>query len=302
MTSVQQLPYFQCPTERIEISEWLLRKADLLVVLADRLPGWDPAVSLSIETHCKFDLAEIREDCDLDKTAVLGAVVRWSSPGTGLRGIGGVINLTETAASEPVRLGVALEGKQLAERLHLSVSIILLEPGRHQGAFTPKTPGTILFEQKPPKVVILEGDGSRFPMEIIDFDSTNYPEHAGWVLHWDPDDLDQSVLGDIRLYINSKHEQIKQAVTSESVEGYGMREAIRWDLARTLIYGALQNSEFNAEPSRYEKGTVGAALNVLLNTYFPDRSLKELRHRSQQSQAFEPELQNALRAFWGDGQ
>jgi len=77
-----------------------------------------------------------------------------------------------------------------------------------------------------------------------------------------------------------------------------LREAIRFDVARTLIYGALSNEEFLENPSRFEEGSIGSAVQNMLSLYFPDMPVMEIQLNSEQPQMFEPKLQAILRAFW----
>ena len=173
--------------------------------------------------------------------------------GTKLRGSGGGVDFAYKASSGRTALTAHIDGKLLADTLTLFVKLLFISAGTTQHQLVPKLSGSILLET-PPHKIQLEGDGARFPIEVIDFTTTNFPHQAGWYLSWDPDDLEQPLLGDVRLYINSRHPQIAAAVSDIRPETAGIREAIRLDLAQTLIRGVLLNPSFLENPDRYSPG------------------------------------------------
>jgi hypothetical protein len=81
-------------------------------------------------------------------------------------------------------------------------------------------------------------------------------------------------------------------------EGAGIREAIRYDVARVLVRGALQNEEFASGPPTYEEDTVGAILRRMLTTYFPWKTVQGLRQMLQENpDQLDCLLQDSLRLF-----
>ncbi|MCC6190311.1 MAG: hypothetical protein IT318_14865 [Anaerolineales bacterium] len=302
MPPVQQLPYFTSHLERVTVDSWQLQLGGTLEPMPAFLPNWDPGVTLSTSTSITADVPGIFEDCALGPDARLRAGLRWYSPGTGLRGTGSHVDLALTDGTLTSLLSAEIEGTQLASSLELAVCLILLQPGLNPGPFTARRPGTLLYLQEPRQRLLLEGEGGRFPVELIDFSigRTVLPDNAGWVLVWDPEDLHQPVLGSVRLYVNSRHERVKQAVTLGLPEDFGISEAIRYDLARTLILGALQNDEFVNRPEAFAEDTVGAAIHAMLHVYFDGVPLHDLRSNAEQPSSFEPKLQAALKVFWGE--
>jgi hypothetical protein len=263
------------------------------------MPDWDPAVSILASISVQMDIDGIIEDCNLGMDACLRLAAIWYSPGTVLQGCGETVDLHRTQSFQQVDLHVGVDGISLSKTAEFSVILILLKQGTSAKRYAPKLAGSILARSKPYQVV-LEGEGARFPIEVIDFADTHFPTDAGWVLHWDPQDLHQTVLGDIRLYINNRHERVKRAVSKDMVEDFDIRDAIRYDVARTLVYGALNNDEFVASPSTFPDGSIGAAVRNMLHLYFPEFSLFELRDRCQQPHVFDPRLQEKLRIFWSE--
>lgn len=297
MTRIQSLPYLTPSPKRIILGDWQIVQNGSANLLDDLLPDWDPAVSIEASISVQMDLEGVLSDCNLGMDAGLRLAAVWHSPGTVLRGCGDRVDLNTAGASDDIALHVKVGGIYLSKAVELSIHLLLIEPGIRGKQFAPRLPGSILAQSKPHQVV-LEGEGARFPVEVIDFSVTHFATEAGWVLHWDPDDLHQTVLGDMRLYINSLHPRVKRAVSENLDEDFDIRDTIRYDVARALAYGALNNQEFVANPNAFEDGSVGAAVRNMLQLYFPQFSFAELRDRTLQPQLFDPRLQEKLRIFW----
>lgn len=296
MSVIQRLPYLTPPAEYIDIGEWYLLNDEDVDVLGELLPNWDPALNIRAAVEVKLDLEGIYQSCRLGQDAVLRLAAIWESPGTVLKGRGDSTDLQLYQSPEQMQLTMEVEGIKLAQKLNLIVNLILLHPGSNPQALAPRNIGSILAQKS--QSVLLEGEGARFPTEVIDFKDTHYPSDAGWALYWDPDNLEQTISGEVRLFINARHERIVRAVSKNLPEDYGIRESVRFDLARTLIYGALANMEFVEAPDSFKPGTVGAAVRNMLRLYFPETPFSQLRTNSQQPQSFDPKLQDRLRAFW----
>lgn len=299
MTKIIRTPYLTPTSDRLQLGDWYFNQHDNWQPLTALLPDWDPAVPVTASISVAVDVQGVLEDCNLGQDAVIRVGALWNSSGTVLRGAGTYFDLDSTEEPQKKYLQVYIDGTYLAKSLEFLVQLILVSAGGFHKSFAPRIPGSILFSSNPFNV-LLEGEGDRFPVEVIDFSSkhSSYPSDAGWVLHWDSTDLHQTVLGDMRLYLNSNHEHVIEACSGGSSENRDLREAIRFDVARTLIYGALNNDEFVEKPDLYEPGSVGAAVRAMLRLYFPEISFSQLQNNSRQQQSFDPKLQATLRAFW----
>lgn len=299
MTRIRKPPYLTPSSERFTVGDWVLITDESSEPLTDLFPIWEPAVSIRAFVPIKADILGILEDCNLGLDAHLRLGAVWSSSGTVLRGRGDLIDLNLSDGVEEMKLGVQVEGIKLAKSIDVSLQLILTVPSSQSKPFAPKIPGSILWQSEPRRV-LLEGEGARFPVEVMDFSQSYspYPDDAAWVLHWDPSDLHQTILGDVRLYFNTKHERVIRAVSNNKPEDFDLREAIRFDVARSLIYGALDNDEFVENPDGFEDGSVGSAVRNMLHLYFPNMTIPKIQLDSVQQQTFEPKLQAKLRAFW----
>ncbi len=260
------------------------------------LPNWDPAVPLQASINVDINGKRILEDCGLTPDAEISIAAIWSCEGTMLRGVGSKIKISYETNVKEYDLRVEIEGLKLSKWVDLSVHLVLISPNIVKRPFAAKYTGSILFQSSPFRVY-LQGEGARFPIEVIDFGNTQYPNDAGWAIFWDPFNLHQTALGDLRLYINSRHERVRNAASENRSEDYDLRESIRFDIARLLIQGALNNDDFVENPDQYEPDSIGAVIRNMLQNYFPQVSTPDLRDEIQHSLTFNTKLQDKLRLF-----
>ena len=297
MQRIRKLPYRIPLQEHLVVEKWLYIMDGKFLPLEETLSSWDPAMNLSILAFVRIDIPGIFNDCDLGSNAQLLLCPVWESSGTVMRGAGKSVDITETTDNSIIQLSLDIEGINLAKNLDVFVVLVLISPGTGSKEFAPKAKGSLLIQSER-RSVLLEGFGARFPVEIVDFKNTHYPNDAGWALYWNSDDLHQSMMGDVCLYINSRNNRVVKAVSEMRPEDFDLCEAIRWDVARTMIGGALANPEFIENPDEFEPGSVGSTMRNILRLYFPEESLSQLHDHSCHPTSFEPKLQDHLRLFW----
>jgi hypothetical protein len=294
MAVVKAYPYLLPSPERIEVTDWRQNVDGEDRPLPLLLLHWDPGMTLHVMATVAIDLEGVRSDCLLAPEDLLRLVILWNSPGTGLRGRGKYIDL-KAPLSFPVTLDLIVEGQLLADRIRFEACLVLAH-GNSNFTLAPQRPGSILWREE--KTVILEGMASRFPTELIDFIENPYlPDDASWLLEWDAEDLNQMAYGNMRLLINAGNNRVKRAVTESNPEDEVIRDIIRFDVGRTLIFGALENDTFVQSPESYMDGSVGTYARRLIRTLFPDEeNLEGVALMFQQNKSFfECELQSRLK-------
>jgi hypothetical protein len=296
MMQIRKLPYLIPSSKYIDVGIWQTYSDGHLIPLDTSMPNWDPAITLQASINVDVNGFGILEDCGFSSDAELSIAAVWSSEGTMLRGVGSKKIITYEPFASEYNLRVEIEGLKLAKWVDLSVQLVLVTPSIEKKPFAAKYAGSILFKSTPLRVY-LQGEGARFPIEVIDFGNTQYPNDAGWALFWDPFNLHQTALGDLRLYINARHNRVKSAVSESRPEDYDLRESIRFDIARLLIQGALNNDDFVENPDQYGSDSIGAVIRNMIRNYFPQIDLADLRDEIHNSQTFDPKLQDKLRLF-----
>lgn len=299
MSKIRIRPYATPKLDRLSIDGWYGKQSEHgMIPINDILVDWDPAVRINVTVPLSLDVSGLYSDCYLNSDATIRVSLVWYSADAGLKGLGQYQIVEFADEIQHLNLAVSIDGTTLSKSVELSVVVTLQDPGKMPQTFAPKLRGCVLLRDS--KQIQLEGEGARFPTEVIDFTTTHYPNGAGWALDWDPSDLEQSVLGDMRLYINANHARVKSAVSGENDQGSDIRESIRYDVARILIFGALRNKRFVENPEQFEEGSVGRAIYNLISQYFPDYSMLELSDQIQYPHNFEAKLQAKLKIYGDD--
>lgn len=297
MPPVRKLPYYTPKPERFPLVQWRWSASGNDEILPFIYADWDPAVDIQAAVDVRMDVKGIFEDCRLPDEAVLALGSSWVSSGTRLSGRGTSVTIDAFNPLIEQTLHVSIPGILLGKTVRFYVHLFLHRPPYGcQDPFIPTAVGSRLavFVHE----MAIEGIGPRFPVEVIDFASTRYPPEAGWALFWDSANLSQSVEGDIRLYINSQHAAVVRAVTGSLPHDFGIREALRFDVAQQLIFGALANDDFVGSPESFEMGTIGNAVFNMLRLYFHEYQISDLYSMSRRPELFIPRLQARLRLFW----
>ncbi|NJL54292.1 hypothetical protein HC928_03270 [bacterium] len=293
---IRYRPYLIPQSSRIIVNEWLQYLSDESATLEHSLPNWDAGTDIHVEAEVALDVIGIYTDCRFAPDAGLRLVLLWHSAGTKLRGCAGSMEITNHVTSGIYHLRGHVAGTSLAEKVAFCVKLLFITGGSTPHRLVPKWQGSILWESAE-HVVQLEGEGPRLPTEIIDFSTTHFPKEAGWYFDWEPMDLQQSLLGTTRLYINSQHQQIATAITNPQPESIGIREAIRLDVVQTLVRGALANDDFVSNPNQYARDTVGAWVRATIRTYFTGYRFSDIRAMLDEPHVFSAHLQDKLRIF-----
>ncbi len=294
-------PYLRPYPERIQIENWLFIKDGVPSPFNELMPEWDAATNITVGFNLTVDTQGILEDCKLPPSVNLRLTASWESGGTGLRDCGTSIDLDMRIPNQSVTLEAYIEGTRLAGEVVVGVSLVLNVPTTTSERFAPKLPGSLLWRSQ--RKIVLEGTGTRFPVEMADFSKSLswLPENAGWFLDWDRSDFTRPVLGSVRLYINSNHTRLKSAVTGIQEADQAVRETVSFDVARTMIMTALDDPEFPENAANYSDETVGAAVRRLIQTLFAGDTLAELvQYRRQYPERFECQLQDRLKLFGKD--
>lgn len=204
-----------------------------------------------------------------------------------------------TDGSARIQLAVGLPGGELAGRVELRTVIALADGGRGRQPLAALIPGSVIWDDS--TTVALEGAGSRFPMEWLDFAAASWlPPGAGWYLDWTHDAPEAPALGAVRLYLNSGHEAVRAAVTSTTPtpEDQVIRDVIEYDVARTLILGALRADPGPWDAAAAQEGSVAAVVRRLIVVVFPTDTMEGLRNRfTAAPQHLEVRFQDGLRLF-----
>ena len=287
-------PYLTLPGSCIECGPWMRRAGSGEEPLHDRMTSWDPGTTLEFRRQLVIDdVSKALQACELSTETQIAAVVRWRSSATRLRGVSNPVSIS--GASTTLELSITIPGDRVGGDLDLTTAIVLVE-NAEPGALSARLPGSVLWSES--ERVALEGLGARFPIAVVDFGSSHLPAGAAWMVEVLRHDLGRSVMGAVRLLLNSEKATIVSAAVSDSTDPGAeiVRQAIRLDTARAMIRSALSSDELLAADTEFEADTLGRAFTDLLDLVWPGESVESLRSRSQEEpDRFDAELQHGVR-------
>jgi hypothetical protein len=298
-TSLSSLPFRQADPNRVHCEPWQVHAGAVMGPLPSVLPHWDYGVDLSLVRNVSVAGAALRSDCRLPPEAQLHAVAVWRSTGSTVRGRGPSVPIAGAAESMEFALSAEVPGKLLAEDVVISTQIVLVQAFKASDVLAARYPGSILWQDS--VRVVVEGSGSRFPVEVVDFATVTWaPYRAAWFLAWNSKDLDQPFLRNVRLFVNEGHRSVVEAAqaTAPTAEQAIIQSAMYYDVGRQLIRGALLNDDFICSPDEYPEGSTGRAILRMLGLYFQSDTPSGLRKMMcNRPEHFDGQLQGTLSLF-----
>ncbi|MGW0961491.1 hypothetical protein ACWD4K_21270 [Streptomyces gelaticus] len=266
------------------------------IAMPEALPDWDYQMDLRLRRTVRIDLDRARAQSGLPADAALMLATVWTATGSSLSGPGQHLRLPQ-AGIVAVEVDVELRGADLGGLLLLDNALVLAERRSDARPSSPRRAGSILWSDR--EALRLQGDAPQFPMAVIDFARTSFPDNAAWHLQISGS-LESATMGALLLLINERN-----TVTATAFENAGkprpidrvVLSAVYADAARIMVEHALGHEDFT-EDSDYPEDSLGATLLSLFDQLFPDQSITDIRLRQRQSPSlFASDLQAAVKIF-----
>lgn len=266
MRGTATVPYLLPPDDAVQAEPWTDHTDQQL---GDRLEHWDPHTTLELNRAVTVDLDTVRYSCRLTEDACFALTTTWHASATRLADGPEPVELADLAGTVAAELAMIIPPERIGGRLDLTTRLVLRHPGTRPTAISPTIPGTTLWFDR--HRVAVEGSAARFPVTASDFTATPFPDSSGWALEWNSQDLNAPLLGTLRLLVNAAQPNLVAALRSGSSDprASGTRAFIAYDVARTMLEGALRNTEFLDNPYSFDDGTVGRAAADLLSACLP---------------------------------
>lgn len=289
MRPIRTLPFLRAQ-DNVPTVAWLDSGGG---ALPESRTGWDQDAKLHVTSAVKAPWGKMFSEMQLgsDSIAVLSLIADCAQ--TQIRIVLGHTNISR-ASSDKVLLNGELHGTQVRDRVELILSLVLISCGSDAGPVAASMPGSVLWQVSTTLHLGLNLGG--FPVTWVDFRKTlHLPERAAWYLDWDAEELDRDLNDGARLLLNSAHKQLVDSLRGPATPvGRGVLEFLYYELARTLIRGALQNEEF-VTGQCYREGSLGHRISALISQVFPDIELSGLAERmSMRPGRFDRELQHGV--------
>ncbi|CAM5270347.1 hypothetical protein SALBM217S_01036 [Streptomyces griseoloalbus] len=236
--------------------------------LPEAMPDWDYQMDLSLRRTVRVDLERARRQSGLpdDTPLVLSAV--WTATGSNLSGPAQQIPMP-AYADGIAEFDFRLRGADLGGLLLLDTALLLAERRVDARPSTPRRAGSVLWSDR--QTLRLQGDAPQFPMAVIDFARTSFPDDAAWHLQISGG-LDSATMGSLLLLVNERNSTTANAFQKASKPGPVDRivlSAVYADAARIMVEHALTQDDFT-EDTDFPEGSLGATLLNLVEQLFPD--------------------------------
>ncbi|MFD5161272.1 hypothetical protein ACFWMJ_24895 [Streptomyces hawaiiensis] len=290
------LPYRAPADNVVSAGPWLLIVEDGEFPLPDALPDWDYQMDLRVRRAVHVDLDRTRRESGLPTDTALMLSAVWTATGSNLSGPAQHVRMTDTGTNT-VPLDFTLRGADLGGLLLLDTALLLADRRDRSRPSSPRRAGSVLWSDR--TAVRLQGDAPQFPMAVIDFARTSFPDSAAWHLQISGG-LESATMGALLLLVNEQNVVTATAFQNASRPRPVDRivlSAVYADSARVMVEHALGHEEFTEE-SDFPEGSLGATLQSLFDQLFPGQPITDIRLRQRKSPAlFASDLQAAVKIF-----
>lgn len=301
MRSVVIWPFRVASAERVTTTPWATLEHGATVPLPEFFDGLDYGSTLDVRRTVRIDIDALRADCGLPSNADLALAASWHSAGTALRRPFFNVALPVPHVSGAVEFEVAgqVPANAIAQYLTLHTKIVLARSLTHNDRTVARHVGSTVWEDL--HKVTLDSKTSLFPVELVDLPGSAWAQpDAGWFLSWNTFELERPFLGSVRLYVNSKHPEVAKAVVGPVLtrDALVIRQSIYFDVARSLVLGVLNDSDFMQRADEYPPDSVGRVVRSIIERLWPSEALSGLKSLAETSpEHFNAELQARLRIF-----
>lgn len=294
--SRRALPYRSPSTDVVRADPWVLVTEDGELTLPESLPDWDYQTDLQLRRSIHIDLDRARSEAGIPSTAALTLAAVWTATGSNLRGPADRIRI-EGSGSGAIEIQTRLHGSDLGGTLVLDTALVLSDTNAYARPSTPRRAGSVLWSDR--RSLRLQGDAPQFPMAVIDFANTSFPDNAAWHLQIGGN-LHGATMGSLLLLVNEKNTAtataFQNAAKPRPIDRVVL-SAVYADAARIMIEHALRHDDFT-DGVTFPDDTLGSTLLSLFNRLFPGSSITDVRLRLQRSPSlFASELQAAVKLF-----
>ncbi|MDV2476198.1 hypothetical protein F8M49_14125 [Rhodococcus zopfii] len=269
-------PYLTPSDDSVDMQPWMLRRQGESVPLVSPVEDWVTGTDLSLSRGVVVDLQSVRKQCRLPDGCPLELVVSWRSDATKIqRRV--LKRLLDDSRNE---VQVTLSGTEIGGTVRISTSVVLSEDITEPDPGSPHRRGSILIRDV--YSVTLEGEGSMFPMAVIDFAGRPYDDRASWFVETSTD-LEANFSSVFQVMINERDKSLIKAIESEKPtrEQQALLDELSSGVMQVVLelaYALKANRELGVE--EYGDGSVGQVLRGLVDQT-GDLDLGDLRDPSE---------------------
>jgi hypothetical protein len=268
------VPFLTPPDSAVSHGEWLLQSAEGDVPLPNEIPHWDYQTTLELAAPVSVDRRAVTDACHLDRQSGLAVLVMAKSSHTNAEVLAARLELP-MADTFDLAVELQLDGTELGGRLTLSTLLVITEP-KPLDRLAPQHPGSIVWRTS--HWTDLEGVGTQFPTDTIDFAAAGLDPDAGWQFRIDLSDPDVRFMSAARLTLNSGHPSIVRLLGGAKDAGTEqLLRTLNWDITRQMVFAALESEDVAGLDIDLDATSVAGVLRNLLGRIWPTVSTATLR-------------------------
>lgn len=257
-------PFFVPPLGSVRAQDWMYEgPGSIAMPLPDHLSDWNQQSVIRLHCSVGADHAEVLSHAGLDSDSDLIWFANWKGKETGLVGHG----ISAAFGDALTLLELEIAADDACNTLIITRSLLYTGQSVVRNAGAARIPGSVLWSDSTD--VRLTGEGSAFPVVIVDFAAVGRTASASWFLEIDPNPK-AAAMGGLQLMVNSRDVLLVESITATArtteqelivftlYEGV-IAEFVRWALERWDELG-----------SDLEEDSTGAAARLLTERVLPD--------------------------------
>lgn len=226
--------------------------------LPEWLRSWDLGERLQLSRRMLLDVDALLASSGLEPSTRVAITVVVATPSFSM------VAARQSASLEGEAVDVTLlpeiSGHLAAGTAALRTTVTLDETLADPGPRVASRRGSVLWRDE--RKVRLHGDGSQFPVMVVDFVAAGLEAGAPWMVDLD-DDLHRPVMGSIALLVNERFSAVVDAMTDKvgPEQSAVVRSVVFADVGRTMLERALTTDDILGE---WPQESLGAVLRDLL--------------------------------------
>lgn len=275
MKSPISLGYLQFSDEAIEIF-----KPTVIIggvpydIESEESTGWRYEIPVSVEIRTNINLDLALKSAGLPPNAVTAGFIKWRSSTTKIHGHSKISKLQDGANS----FQTSLKNKEISGTITFSLVLILVKnPNPSKYSLSAKTTGSRLWQQD--FRFDLEGIGSQFPTEAVNFRDQGLPSDALWYVEINGP-LEAHINEAACLYLNTNSKRIlgflKNPSTPENLE---LRRHFHVSFTCQMMEYLLRQNLQDIEMYSNEPNSLAESLASLHFQFFGEQEIEETQEK-----------------------
>lgn len=290
------MPFLTLTPDCMKLTGWFqLGENGIREPVGDHLRDWEYGRGLTLSREIEINWDKVTQSLGYEGEVSLELITR---AGTGQGRLARLEQFrhSQILGTEDTALNsqIELDGRALSDQIVLTTDLLFAEADSDGSTLSPRHRGDRLWSEQ--KIIRIEGDESRFPMEVVSFNRmfpNRFEAGALWYLHWSPSDYDRDFHGAIRLFLNGDFPDFVSRLQDQDEITL---QLVLTDVVSQMCEYFLANLDSAEVEETYEAGSVGAQISSWLNLAFGPVGAAQMRSTLEfRPNHFRAALQSAMR-------